>query len=82
MSDDLTRVGHVPRKQGNRKREKIPLVDTTHCDDHVRFRRDCHWCLVLVVERLATRLADLEEILHKEIEEAQRGYSRHPQRRV
>lgn len=79
MSDDLTKVGHVPRKQGGRRKNKIKIkyVDTTHCEDHVAFRRDCHWCLVLVVERLALHIAELEELLGKDIYEN----SRHPQRR-
>lgn len=60
--DDLTKVGHVPKKQGLRK----PRADFRkyHCVDHTAFKESCHACLVRVCEGLTRRIEELEWQAH------------------
>jgi hypothetical protein len=73
-NEDLTKVGHLPNKQQHRV---VKQLRTIHCVDHARFRESCHNCLLMAVEELAERVAELEKLQKMDPYKN----SRHPQRR-
>lgn len=60
--DDLTKVGHVPRRKGAHK--PTSLLSKFHCVDHTAFRESCHNCLVVAVMSLLARVEHLEDNSH------------------
>lgn len=60
--DDLTKVGHVPKRRGAHK--PAQRLSIFHCVDHTTFRESCHNCLVIAVGRLLERIEDLEMTSH------------------
>ena len=65
MNEDLTKVGHLPKRQGRRNG---PQLEKFHCIDHTTFRESCHNCLVSAVNRLTSRVNYLEEMAHEHSE--------------
>lgn len=60
--DDLTKVGHVPKRRGAHK--PTSLLSKFHCVDHTAFRESCHNCLVVAVMSLLMRVDHLEDNSH------------------
>lgn len=71
--DDLTKVGHVPKRRGAHK--PTSLLSKFHCVDHTAFRESCHNCLVVAVGRLLERIEDLEMTSHIHDEQPSIPYS-------
>lgn len=59
--DDLTKLGHVPKKQGKKPTQRLAIF---HCVDHTTFRESCHNCLVIAVGALLVRVDKLEADAH------------------
>jgi len=66
MNEDLTKVGHLPKRQGRRNG---PQLAKFHCVDHTSFRESCHNCLVMAVNALLSRVVDLETQAHEHDEQ-------------
>lgn len=60
--DDLTKVGHVPKRRGAHKETSV--LQKFHCVDHTAFRDSCHNCLVIAVMSLLGRVEHLEDNSH------------------